>query len=150
MEIVTLPTLCVAPLLADNAKPGAKGAKSAKSANEGEVREARCPFAGLAAAPGQSCPFATSAEGTSSVVVERKKEGGSWCPFAGLDQGPKESDVVGVVGEGEGTVEVVRRRCPLWVRVIRWGAKYIAKQVVIRSVKGGVMGVLKAVNKKDE
>lgn len=95
-----------------------------------------------------ACPFAFALSSSASA---------SSCPFARL--APSRTAVVrterAAAVEQTGTDEVTERalvvhtprRCPLWVRVLRFSAKYIAKQVVIRTFKSTLFRFFAAIRK---
>lgn len=53
----------------------------------------------------------------------------STCPFAAL------APAHPTPPPGHPVVQLPQRRCPRWVRVLRFSAKFIAKQVIMRTVK---------------
>ncbi|KAI0562210.1 hypothetical protein FGB62_64g026 [Gracilaria domingensis] len=82
---------------------------------------------------------------TATVDIEPQQSSPSpkrvaTCPFASLaaSSAAAREQTVAIVPSSTNsttTVNVRHRQCPRWVRVLRFSARFIAKQVVLRSMK---------------
>lgn len=83
-----------------------------------------CPVSGAAARPtGGSCPFATVMPSSRLPVLRT---------------------------ESDGTVVAVPRQCPRWVRVLRFSARLVAKQVIIRTAKMTIINLVKRIRPRSD
>lgn len=64
------------------------------------------------------------------------------CPFAAAL--PHSRTPISVTSPN-GTIIHVRRRCPAWIRFLRFTAKYIAKAVLTRTAKSVIISTYKSV-----
>lgn len=94
--------------------------------------------------PAPVCPFSGASASTSS-------SGTGTCPFSGASSSPPphqhaqhtcpfatampSSRLPVLQTMPDGTVVQVAPRCPKWVRVLRFSAKYVAKQLIVRVAK---------------
>lgn len=76
--------------------------------------------------------------GASAMTTTAMGTASGGCPFAAAM--PSSRQPVERVA-ADGTVIEMPRRCPRWVRVLRFSARLIAKQVVMRAAKIAIIGL---------
>lgn len=115
---------------------------SGESRNAESGRPSRCPrseskgkrvSANSTGIQLQATPTLSSQHGVSSPSAGQTSPS---CPFAAVL--PSSRQPVAITAP-DGTVVHVRRKCPAWIRVLRFTAKYVARTVLTRTAKSLLM-----------
>lgn len=128
-QLVGLPSasICIPPDPLDASAESSEKRMSAEA-----TRPSGCPWTGPKARSVSTGSGNPQTSGASSSPPAHPGQGGGSCPFAAVI--PSSRQPIAVTAP-DGSVVHVRRKCPAWIRVLRFTAKYIARTVLTRTAK---------------